>query len=93
MVCAATSGILCWAIIFPLDSLRSRTYAVVAKTASTGPQPPRGILLDTFRTMRYERSFYRGFWVTAFRAGPVAAAVLPVYDLTLECLSSFTSSS
>jgi hypothetical protein len=97
MVCAATSGILCWAIIFPFDSVRSRTYAAAAAVSATttttttttaATDRPSSVLLDTIRTMRRERSFYRGFWVTVFRAGPVAAAVLPVYDLTLERLST-----
>ncbi len=35
-----------------------------------------------------ERALYRGFSVTVLRAGPVAAMVLPVYDLALEYLSS-----
>jgi Mitochondrial carrier protein len=95
MVCAAMSGITCWAAIFPLDALRSRLYAAAA--VSTQPTDAlsqyqstssRQLLMDTIRQMRQERSFYRGFWVTVLRAGPVAAAVLPVYDLTLETLAS-----
>jgi len=89
MVCAAMSGIFCWATIFPLDSLRSRMYAAVAEQQQQHqPSLRRTLLIDTIRTMQRERSFYRGFWVTVLRAGPVAAAVLPVYDLTLETLSS-----
>lgn len=34
------------------------------------------------------QSLYRGMGVTVLRAGPVAAAVLPVYDSVLEWLSS-----
>ncbi|KAG7351308.1 mitochondrial carrier protein [Nitzschia inconspicua] len=100
MVCAALSGITCWAAIFPLDSLRSRVYAATAaaSAAATGapsttsrqvtPISSGQLLLDTIRQMRHERAFYRGFAITVLRAGPVAAAVLPVYDLTLETLSS-----
>ena len=33
------------------------------------------------------RCFYRGFGVTIIRSGPVAAAVLPIYDVTLEWLN------
>jgi hypothetical protein len=42
--------------------------------------------------MHSERAFYRGFSISILRAGPVAASVLPVYDLTLEWLSSSSSS-
>ncbi|KAG7354410.1 mitochondrial carrier protein [Nitzschia inconspicua] len=102
MLCAALSGITCWAAIFPLDSLRSRVYAAAAASAATTgatsttsltPVPSGQLLLDTIRQMRQERAFYRGFAITVLRAGPVAAAVLPVYDLTLETLSSSSSSS
>jgi hypothetical protein len=34
------------------------------------------------------KAFYRGYAVTVVRSGPVAAAVLPIYDLTLAYLSS-----
>jgi hypothetical protein len=43
---------------------------------------------EMIRVMHGEKAFYRGFWLTVLRAGPVAAAVLPVYDLVLEKLSS-----
>lgn len=85
MACAATSGVLCWVTIFPLDTLRSRLYS----TGASGNNPAGGpTMMEMIRIMRRERSFYRGFWLTVVRAGPVAAAVLPVYDLTLETLSA-----
>jgi hypothetical protein len=34
------------------------------------------------------RPFFRGFGITVLRAGPVAAVVLPVYDVTLEWLNN-----
>jgi solute carrier family 25 (mitochondrial carnitine/acylcarnitine transporter), member 20/29 len=100
MACAAASGIICWAAIFPLDSLQSRLYAAagVPHDGYALMHSPRDsmsskqLLVDTLRQMQEERSFYRGFWVTVLRAGPVAAVVLPVYDLTLETLSSRLSS-
>ena len=33
------------------------------------------------------RTWYRGFGITILRAGPVAAAVLPIYDTVLERLA------
>jgi hypothetical protein len=101
MACAASSGILCWAIFFPFDSLRSRMYHAAShqKQQQLQKQPQQqsysiknmmnnNTIVETIRIMRKERSFYRGFSISLLRAGPVAAAVLPVYDLTLERLSS-----
>ena len=78
MVSAAFAGIVCWAVIFPFDSLRSRMYN----------QEGRLSTIEMARVMHGEKAFYRGFWLTVLRAGPVAAAVLPAYDLVLEKLSS-----
>lgn len=47
-----------------------------------------GHILNAIRIMKKERAFYRGFSISIVRAGPVAACVLPVYDLTLERLAS-----
>jgi hypothetical protein len=104
MACAASSGILCWAIFFPFDSLRSRMYHAASQQKQQQhhilqKQPQQqsysiknmmnsNTIVESIRIMRKERSFYRGFSISLLRAGPVAAAVLPVYDLTLEWLSS-----
>lgn len=88
MICAAASGMLCWAFIFPADVIRSKLYAKSLNTQShlttlDGIQLARNIVKD-----QGIRSLYRGMGVTVLRAGPVAAAVLPVYDSVLERLSS-----
>lgn len=98
MACAAASGILCWSTFFPLDALRSRMYheasrqsklkANAAMMKDSNTKTKTNSILETVRAMRKERAFYRGFSISILRAGPVAAAVLPVYDLTLEWLSS-----
>ena len=84
MVSAAAAGINCWAWLYPVDALRSRMYAHMA----TGDPISS---LEMAKTMYAEggvRSFYRGFTVTTFRAGPVAAAILPVYDYVLDALNA-----
>lgn len=84
MISAAAAGIACWAVLYPADVLRSRLYASSAKDHQI---PAR----DMIRIMNAEqgwRSFYRGYAVTTLRAGPVAAAILPVYDLVLDQLNS-----
>ena len=87
MICAASSGMICWAFIFPADVIRSKLYAK-SLNAQVQPTTMDGIYLA--RQMVKEQgiqSLYRG-GVTVLRAGPVAAAVLPVYDSVLEWLSS-----
>ena len=81
MVCAATSGILCWAAFFPLDALRNNMYHSLSRGKTTS-------IFETMERMYRNRAFYRGFSISILRAGPVAASVLPVYDLSLEWLSS-----
>lgn len=80
MIAAGISGILCWSVIFPSDSLRSRMYN------QEGPR--RLSTTEMMKVMYGEKAFYRGFWLTILRAGPVAAVVLPVYDLVLEKLNA-----
>lgn len=86
MISAAAAGINCWLWIYPIDALRSRIYANMAADA-----PISGMQMA--KTMYSEggwRSFYRGFAITTMRAGPVAAAILPVYDYVLEALNNHT---
>ena len=88
MVCAALSGMICWAFIYPADVIRSKVYAK-SLNAQTSLTTLDGINLA--RTMVREQGFkslYRGMGVTVLRAGPVAASVLPIYDCVLEWLSS-----
>ena len=88
MICAASSGMICWAFIFPADVIRSKLYA---KSLNTQIQPTTMDGIYLARQMVKEQgiqSLYRGMGVTVLRAGPVAAAVLPVYDSVLEWLSS-----
>merc|ERR1712224_712251 len=98
MICAAATGMVCWSTFYPLDAVRNRMYhAATAATATTNDSATANAtttsrstnsIVETIGIMRKERSFYRGFGITLLRAGPVAAVVLPVYDLTLEWLSS-----
>eukprot|EP00970_Alexandrium_tamarense_P003526 scaffold559_cov190-Alexandrium_tamarense.AAC.21 len=88
MLCAAGAGMVCWGVIFPADVIRSRLYAQ-SITNESSMAPLTGFQLA--RQMVQEqgfRSLYRGVGITVARAGPVAAAVLPVYDYVLAWLSS-----
>lgn len=86
MAAAAASGVLCWSVIFPFDTLRNRLYNQHSVHGNH--------ILSTREMTRaiYQQGgvqhFYRGFSLTVLRAGPVAAAVLPIYDSVLEWLST-----
>lgn len=80
MLSAGLAGILCWAFIFPIDTLRSRIYCQEGPSKFSTTEMAIKILKEGVG--------YRGFWLTVLRAGPVAAAVLPAYDLILDTLSS-----
>lgn len=84
MVCAAASGMVCWATIFPCDVIRSRLYSqsIYNENNLTALQLTKQIIKE-----EGWMSLYRGVGVTVARAGPVAAAVLPVYDSVLSWLS------
>eukprot|EP00934_Nitzschia_sp_Nitz4_P008063 Nitzschia sp. Nitz4//scaffold59_size112058//97828//98844//NITZ4_004127-RA/size112058-processed-gene-0.224-mRNA-1//-1//CDS//3329555177//8053//frame0 len=92
-VAAGGAGIACWAFIFPMDAVRNRLYA----STRGGINVEEGhsnifyshwkSTIQTTRQMWLEGSLYRGFSLTVFRAGPVAAVVLPVYDAVLDYLS------
>lgn len=86
MGAAALAGVCCWAAIFPLDALRNRLYSQAGRAGASNA--PLSSTWEMARAMYHERALYRGFSLTVLRAGPVAAAVLPVYDLVLEQLSS-----
>ena len=95
MGCAAAAGIVCWSTIFPIDAIRSRLFVQpgmdVLSDRSHSSWLGLGAAYRIARRMYVHeggmRVFFRGYSVTVLRAGPVAAAVLPIYDLTLEYLS------
>ena len=84
MGAAATAGVVCWTAIYPLDVLRNRMYSQVGRAVGS----PVLSTWEMAQAVYRERALYRGFSVTVLRAGPVAAMVLPVYDLALEYLSA-----
>lgn len=94
MICAALSGMTSWSVIFPLDVIRSRSYyesITSSSSVNSSSKPTNKSIWRWIQQMYMENGkrwdvFYRGYGVTILRAGPVAAVVLPVYDMTLEWL-------
>eukprot|EP00549_Striatella_unipunctata_P026176 CAMPEP_0118687388 /NCGR_PEP_ID=MMETSP0800-20121206/8353_1 /TAXON_ID=210618 ORGANISM="Striatella unipunctata, Strain CCMP2910" /NCGR_SAMPLE_ID=MMETSP0800 /ASSEMBLY_ACC=CAM_ASM_000638 /LENGTH=116 /DNA_ID=CAMNT_0006584563 /DNA_START=211 /DNA_END=561 /DNA_ORIENTATION=+ len=89
--CAALSGMVCWACIFPADVLRSKMYAQTLKSEGTTKLTTMEMAWSMYQGAGYSlRPFFRGFWLTVARAGPVASTVLPIYDLSLEQLNKLS---
>ena len=90
MICAASSGMIAFTVVYPADVIRSRLYAQSLNTQlQTRPTTMDGIHLA--RKMVEEQgiqSLYRGMSVAVPRAGPIVAVVLPVYDYVLKWLSA-----
>mmetsp|Transcript_24473 Transcript_24473/g.48660 ORF Transcript_24473/g.48660 Transcript_24473/m.48660 type:complete len:394 (+) Transcript_24473:136-1317(+) len=85
MISAAAAGTSCWCVIFPADVVRSRLYAQSLSHHSTS-EHVSGFKIA--KRLIQEGSLYKGMGVTVLRAGPVAAAVLPVYDSVLSWLNA-----
>jgi solute carrier family 25 carnitine/acylcarnitine transporter 20/29 len=87
MICAASAGMICWTFIYPADVIRSKLYSQSLHSQSL-PTTMDGIRLahQMLREAGF-RSLYHGMPISVARAGPVAAAILPVYDYMLEMIS------
>eukprot|EP01061_Rhynchopus_euleeides_P025923 TRINITY_DN421_c0_g1_i1.p1 TRINITY_DN421_c0_g1~~TRINITY_DN421_c0_g1_i1.p1 ORF type:complete len:323 (+),score=80.46 TRINITY_DN421_c0_g1_i1:269-1237(+) len=86
MLAGACAGTVGWALVYPADVVKSVMQAEAA-SADQSPNVTRCVrmLLAEGGVAR----FYRGFAYTLVRAGPVAASLLPTYDLTLRALSPY----
>lgn len=75
---ASTAGIVCWFVIYPFDVIKSRLQLDIARSKYSS-------VWHCVRCTWQEggfRAFYRGLSYTILRAGPVAATILPIYDVT-----------
>lgn len=73
---AATAGIFSWFVLYPFDVIKVRMQLDINKSKFRNSWH---CVMVTWREGGI-RSLYRGLYYTLVRAGPVAAAVLPIYD-------------
>jgi solute carrier family 25 carnitine/acylcarnitine transporter 20/29 len=77
VACGATSGVVAWTSIYPLDVLRSRLF-------SSGEQQDG--IVTSFKMLQKEGAMFRGLGFTLVRAAPVAGVVLTCYDVVLDVI-------
>jgi hypothetical protein len=76
----ATSGVVAWAVFYPLDVVRSRLFGGIEKE--------RGAL-ELLPLLYKEGVLYKGLSFTLIRAAPVAGIVLTSYDLILDWIREY----
>eukprot|EP01059_Diplonema_ambulator_P012703 TRINITY_DN23134_c0_g1_i1.p1 TRINITY_DN23134_c0_g1~~TRINITY_DN23134_c0_g1_i1.p1 ORF type:complete len:279 (+),score=46.74 TRINITY_DN23134_c0_g1_i1:67-903(+) len=88
MLAGATAGTVGWMVIYPFDAIKSVLQADRAgQTRFSSSLECSKHLFTEGGILR----FYRGFTYTIIRAGPVAASLLPTYDVTLQLLTRYFS--
>ena len=89
----AGANLICWGVMYPVDLVRCTLQAVPATAPATAmPESDTRVVAGTIECARRLHAeggvlrFYRGFWPTMLRAGPVAGVILPAFELTLAWL-------
>ena len=93
MAAAAASGVISTSLLLPVDAIRTRVNSSqVSPLGATGTKCTASQAAIDLWQIGGARAFFRGYWVSLVRAGPVSALSLPAYDLTLEWLNPNDSS-
>ena len=87
MVAAGASGIMSTSLLLPVDAIRTRVNSSQASPVGTTGTTVSRAAYELWQ-MGGARAFFRGYWASLIRAGPVSALSLPAYDLALEWFSS-----
>lgn len=82
MTAAVCAGVFSWFVIYPFDVIKARLQLDLE-----GKRYRNALICiqDIWRQNGF-LGFYRGLGYTLIRAGPVAATILPIYDLTKAAL-------
>ncbi|EED89477.1 predicted protein [Thalassiosira pseudonana CCMP1335] len=84
MTAGGMAGSLSWAIVYPVDLIKSRIQALpidCAKSERSMVNVARGVIES-----RGVGALYRGFGITMLRAFPVNGVIFPTYELVLSTL-------
>ena len=88
MACAGVAGAFAWAIMFPVDVVRSRMYAQAAKFPNH-PDPLSSLQMvkSLWKEARF-KLFYRGIFINILRLTPMQMTLLPCYDFASQILAT-----
>jgi len=85
LVAGAGAGMSSWLVIYPLDVIRSRLFAL--RPSLGGSMGVVACARQVYQENGF-RGFFRGLNLTMLSAGPIAAVVLPTYDFIFELLQT-----
>ena len=95
MAAGAAAGVMYWAAIFPVDTVKSVLQTAVPNTAVAPESSALSTQVLTFRQALKKiyqeqgwRGLYRGFGVTALRAAPANAILFAAYEQTVHFLKN-----
>lgn len=84
MISAAIAGCMSWLVVYPFDVVRSRVLLDIDRVQFKNAAQ---CIMHSYREGGI-RSFFKGIAYTMVRAAPVAATVMPVYELCKDFLTS-----
>lgn len=87
IVAGGTAGSLSWAVIYPIDLLKSKIQ-VLPLTVPSSERSLWNVARGVWRQGGW-RSLYHGIGITVLRAFPVNAIIFPTYELTLACVRNW----
>jgi len=87
MAAAAASGIISTSLLLPVDAIRTRINSSQVSPLGGATTSVCRAASELWR-LGGARAFFRGYWASLVRAGPVSALSLPAYELALEWLNS-----
>lgn len=80
------AGSFSWAVIYPMDLIKSRIQALSLTTTSKTKLCIWNVAKNTIQQHGW-KSLYQGLGITVLRAFPVNGIIFPTYELTLSMLS------
>lgn len=81
-ISASVAGIFSWLVIYPFDVIKAKMQLDISRQKYRSTWH----CVQTTWAEGGVRGFFRGLTYTLIRAGPVAATILPIYDITKATL-------
>lgn len=85
IIAGGVAGSLSWAVVYPIDLVKSRIQALPLSTTTKSERSIWNVAKAVVQQQGW-RSLYRGMGITVFRAFPVNGIIFPTYELTSSML-------